>query len=63
MTIVCDVVHVLEYIWGAAWSFYREGDAEAEAWVKQRALGVLEGGASTVAAAIRRKATCLGLDA
>ena len=61
--ICCDVVHVLEHLWKAAWSFHAEGDAEAEAWVQQKALGVLEGGASTVAAAIRRKATCLSLDA
>jgi hypothetical protein len=59
--IVVDFIHVLEYLWGAAWSFFWEGDANAEAWVHRQALAVLEGKASTVAAAIRRKATCLGL--
>lgn len=61
LSIVIDFVHVMEYLWGAAWSFYAEGDPDAEAWVRDKALAVLRGGASTVAAAIRRKATCLGL--
>ena len=61
--IVCDFVHVLEYIWSSAWSFFAEGDPAAEEWVAEKALAVLRGQASTVAAAIRRKATCLGLDA
>jgi hypothetical protein len=34
---------------------------DAERWVHARASAVLHGRASTVAAAIRRKATCLGL--
>ena len=61
--IVCDFVHVLEYIWSSAWSFFAEGDPAAEEWVAEKALAVLRGEASTVAAAIRRKATCQGLDA
>ena len=60
--IVVDIVHVLEYLWSSAWSFFSEGDPAAENWVADKALGVLEGNASTVAASIRRKATCLGLD-
>jgi hypothetical protein len=31
LKIVCDFVHVLEYIWKAAWSFFNEGDPAAEA--------------------------------
>jgi hypothetical protein len=62
VAIVCDFVHVLEYIWRAAWSFFNEGDPAAEAWVREKALGVLSSKASTVAAAIRRKATALGLE-
>ena len=46
----------------AGWCFFSEGDPAAEAWVAEKALGVLAGQASTVAASIRRKATCLGLD-
>jgi hypothetical protein len=63
VTVLVDVVHVLEYLWSAAWSFFAEGDAAAESWVADKALSVLEGNASTVAASIRRKATRLALDA
>ena len=62
VTIVCDFIHVLEYLWSSAWSFFNEGDPAAEAWVAHKALAVLNGHASTVAASIRRKATCHGLD-
>jgi len=55
-------VHVLEYLWRAAWSFHREGDPAAEAWVRRHAEGVLEGRATTVAGNIRRAATKGGLD-
>lgn len=51
-----------EYIWAAAWSFFAEGDPGAEDWVADKATDVLNGRASIVAAAIRRKATTLGLD-
>jgi hypothetical protein len=57
LTIVIDFVHVVEYLWKAAWSFYDEGDPTAEAWVRDKALAVLAGQATRVAAAIRRKAT------
>jgi len=59
--IVVDVVHVLEYLWGAAWCFFDEGDPAAETWVHEKALAALEGKAGIVAAAIRRKATLLQL--
>ena len=61
VAIVVDLVHVLEYLWGAAWCFFKEGDPAAEQWVHEKALAVLEGKAGIVAAAIRRKATLLGL--
>ena len=57
ITIVVDLIHVLEYLWGAVWSFFTEGDAAAEAWVRDRALAVLEGNARDVAAGIRRRAS------
>jgi hypothetical protein len=62
VTILVDFVHVLEYLWGAAWCFHDEGDPAAEAWVCTKALAVLDGQAGAVAAAIRRKATCRKLD-
>jgi hypothetical protein len=60
--IVVDFIHVLEYIWKAAWCFHTEGDPNAEQWVGTQARAVLAGRAGTVAAAIRRKATYHGLD-
>jgi len=30
VTILCDLVHVLEYLWRAAWCFRQEGDPAAE---------------------------------
>lgn len=62
VAIVVDFIHVLEYLWKAAWCFHSEGDPAAEAWVRRHALAVLAGGATRVAGAIRRKATTAGLD-
>ena len=36
ITVICDFVHVLEYAWKAAWSFFDKGDPDAEAWVAGR---------------------------
>lgn len=63
VTIVIDLIHVLEYLWGAGWSFFAEGDPNVEAWVHDKALAVLEGRARQVAAGIRRRASTLGLSA
>jgi len=60
--IVCDFIHVLEYLWKAAWCFFGEADPAAEDFVADKALAVLGGNASIVAASIRRKATWHNLD-
>jgi hypothetical protein len=57
VSVVLDFVHVLEYLWGAAWCFFSEGDPAAETWVHDRAVAVLAGNARAVAAGIRRRAT------
>lgn len=61
VVIVIDFVHVLEYLWKAAWSFHREGDPAAEAWVHKHAQTILEGRPTRVAGTIRRAATLAGL--
>jgi hypothetical protein len=61
VAIVVDLVHVLEYLWAAAWCFFAEGDTAAEGWVRDRALSVLQGRAREVASGIRRRATAEGL--
>jgi len=58
--IICDFIHVLEYTWKAAWSFFEPGDTDAEAWVAQQAAKILNGKAAQVAAGIRRRATTYG---
>jgi len=62
VTIIIDLIHVLEYLWSAAWCFYKEADPAAEQWVHDKATAILEGRSGIVAAAIRRKATRLGLE-
>ena len=57
VTIVIDFIHVLEYIWKAAYVFNKEGSKEAEAWVHARVTRVLQGKASSVAAGIKQSAT------
>ena len=61
VTILVDFVHVLEYLWKAAWCFHREGDPAAEQWVHRHARQVLDGKAAQAAAAIRRAATTASL--
>lgn len=63
VTVVIDLIHVLEYLWSAAWSLFNEADPAAETWVRDRAVAVLDGGARDVAAGIRRRATNQQLDA
>lgn len=58
-TIVLDFIHVLEYLWKAAYCFHDEKSKEAEQWVKERALNVLNGKAGYVAGGIRRSCTKL----
>jgi hypothetical protein len=57
VAITIDFIHVLEYLWKAAWCFYAEGDPAVEAWVQDKARAILAGRAAKVAGAIRRQAT------
>jgi hypothetical protein len=63
VTIVVDLIHVLEYLWKAAYVFFPEGSLEAEAWASERLLWLLCGDAGQVIASIRRTATRRGLSA
>jgi hypothetical protein len=53
VTIICDFIHVLEYLWKAAWCFFPEASPEAGPWVRARAAAILRGHARPVAASIR----------
>ena len=59
--IIQDFIHVLEYVWKAAWCFFEKGDDAAEAWVAERALKVLNGKAGFVASGIKQRATKQGM--
>jgi hypothetical protein len=61
LILILDLIHVLEYLWKAAFAFHPEGSVEAEQWVTQRLLEVLQGRAKQVVANMRRTATKLGL--
>jgi len=62
VTIVLDLLHVLEYLWKAAWALHGKDHPErAEAWVTERARRLLHGQVSQVAAGMRRSATRQGL--
>ena len=59
--IVIDLIHVLEYIWKAAWSLHDAGDPAAEDWVAAKALQVLAGGSTRAAEEITAQAGSAGL--
>ncbi|MGI5185977.1 ISKra4 family transposase [Dactylosporangium sp. CA-152071] len=61
VTIIVDFVHVLEYVWKAAWSLHAEGDPAAETWVAAQARDVLAGRAHRVAGRIQRTIAQRGL--
>lgn len=62
VTIVLDIMHVLNYLWEAARELTAGGE-DAEQWVAERALRILNGDAGLVAGGIRRSATKRGLNA
>lgn len=57
LTIIVDVIHVIEYLWDAGRAFYSEADPELEGWVKNRLFEILRGNAGYVAGGMRRSAT------
>jgi hypothetical protein len=63
ITIVLDIIHVLEYLWKAAHCFFDDGTKEAEQWVTCRLQELLEGRtAGAIASTIRRHAASRVLD-
>lgn len=61
LVIILDLIHVLEYLWKAAWAFHAPGERAAESWVTERLAEILRGRSSVVAAGMRRSATLRGL--
>jgi hypothetical protein len=61
VTLILDLLHVLEKLWKAAYVFHAEGSPEAEQWVRLRAEKILEGHVSQVVQGIRQSVTKLAL--
>jgi hypothetical protein len=59
--ILVDLIHVMEYLWKAAWCFHADGDPHAEAWVATHAISILSGHAAQTIAAIDAQALHAGL--
>ena len=59
--LVIDLVHVLEYLWAAAWCFHARDDPAAEDWVAVQALAVLAGRARQVTESLTAQAAQRGL--
>ena len=56
-TIIMDFIHVLEYLWKAAWCFFDKNDVKVEDWIDKRAIEILRGNASQVAKGLGVSAT------
>ncbi len=56
-TIVMDFIHVLEYLWKAAWCFFDKGDEAVEEWIAEKSVNILNGHCSQVAKGLRISAT------
>jgi hypothetical protein len=56
VTILVDFIHVLEYLWKAAWCFHQPRDPAMEEWVTVQALDILHGRVPQVITRIRQLA-------
>ncbi len=61
MVEILDLLHVMSYLWDAAYLFHAEGSAEATAFVRDRALRILRGEVGYVIGGLRQIATKRGL--
>jgi hypothetical protein len=57
VTLILDLMHVLDKLWKAAYVFHREGSLEAELWVLDRVSRILSGDVSQVVKGIRQSMT------
>ena len=58
VVIIIDLMHVLEYLWKAAYCFHAEGTKDSQDWVTERLNALLNGhDPGQIAAGIRRSAT------
>jgi hypothetical protein len=57
IALVQDFIHVLEYLWKAAYALHPDAAEARESWVMERTTAVLQGRAQDVAVGLRRAAT------
>lgn len=57
VVLVLDLLHVLEKLWAAGHALYGEGSVDAEKFVQERALRILQGQVSQVIKGMRQMAT------
>ncbi|MBV8200202.1 MAG: ISKra4 family transposase, partial [Acidobacteria bacterium] len=60
VTILIDIIHVIQYLWKAAASLFRAGDPAARDWVRAQAGKILNGKHRDVLITIRRRAASHG---
>jgi hypothetical protein len=63
LTIIVDLIHVIEYLWDAGRVIHPASGPELENWVRHRLLETLRGKAGLMAGGMRRSATLRGLSA
>lgn len=56
ITILVDLIHVIEYLWKAAYAFRADGSEQAESWVQQRLMWLLDGDHAKLRSNLRRNA-------
>jgi hypothetical protein len=61
LTIIVDLIHVIEYLWDAGRVFHPAPGAELENWVRHRLLEILRGKSGLMRGGMRRSATLRGL--
>ena len=61
VTLILDLMHVLEKLWRAAYVFHAEGSLDADLWVLDRTLRILLGDVGQVVKGIRQSITKRGL--
>src|SRR5438093_11065066 len=57
VTLILDLMHVLEKLWKAAYVFHAEGSLEADLWVLDRTLRILFGDVGQLVNGIRQSTT------
>lgn len=61
LLLILDIIHVIEYLWKAAYVFCEEGSQQAHDWVRERLLLILEGKIMDVVRELQKQIAQWGL--